>query len=145
MDVSEDLIGEAREHFAGPSHSYVVADAAVYAETADPAGVTKVVCYGSFPYLTDEAATRMLGALDRRFPVLQRVLLGNLPDPAHAGAFYLPNAVPDLREPQSPVGVWRGPDDLADLAGSGWQVWIHRMQLEFFGAQYRYDALLLRL
>jgi SAM-dependent methyltransferase len=145
VDVSEYLIGVAREHFAGPSHSYVVADAADHAEAADPTGVTKVLCYGSFSYFTDGAATRMLRALDRRFPALQRVLLGNLPDPARAGAFYPPNAVPDLRQPRSPIGAWRGPDELANLAGPGWQVWMHEMQPEFFAAHYRYDALLVRL
>ena len=81
VDISPYLIGVAQEHFAGPSHGYVVADAADHAEAADPAGITKALCYGSFSYFTDDAAARMLRALDRRFPALRRVLLGNLAGP----------------------------------------------------------------
>lgn len=144
VDISDYLIGVAREHFAGPAHRYVVMDAAAYAETAPPDGITKALCYGSLPYLTDHAAARMLRALHVRFPALQRILLGNLPDPARAGAFYPPGAVPELREPRSSIGAWRSPVEVAALAGPGWQVACHTMPPGFFATHYRYDAVLVR-
>ena len=52
--------------------------------------------------------------------------------------------MPDLREPRSPIGVWRSPAEMADLAGPGWRVSVHRMPPEFFAAHYRFDALLVR-
>ena len=144
VDISGYLIGVAREHFAGPAHEYVAMDAAAYAETAVPDGVTKALCYGSFSYLADGTAARMLRALHRRFPALTHILLGNLPDPARAGAFYPAGATADLREPRSSIGAWRSAAGVAALAGPGWRVACHTMPPGFFAAHYRYDAVLVR-
>jgi len=144
VDISDYLVGVAREHFAGPAHGYVVMDAAAYAETAAPDGITKALCYGSLSYLADDAAARMLRALHGRFPALRRILLGNLPDPARAGLFYPAGAAAELREPRSSIGAWRSPVEVAALAGPGWDVWCHTMPPDFFAAHYRYDAVLVR-
>ena len=151
VDTSEYLIGVAQEYFATPSRQYVIADAADWVETADPGRFTKAVCYGSFSYLSDDAAARMLRGLQRRFPRVGRVMLGNLPDPARAGRFYGAGSagrrgsrVPDLRAPESDLGVWRDEAEIAALAGPGWQVTTRPMPPEFFAAHYRYDAILVR-
>ena len=152
VDISGYLIGVAREYFAGPAHEYVAMDAAAYAETAVPDGITKALCYGSFSYLADGTAARMLRALHRRFPALNRILLGNLPDPARADAFYPAGAdafypagaTADLREPRSSIGAWRPAAEVAALAGPGWRVACHTMPPGFFAAHYRYDAVLVR-
>lgn len=167
VDVSEYLIGVAQEYFATPSRQYVRADAVDWVEAeADPGRFTKAVCYGSFSYLSDDAAARMLRTLHRRFPRVGHVLLGNLPDPARASRFYgaSPDATgragkgvgrapdlrtpdlrtPDLRTPESDLGIWRDEAEITALAGQGWQVTTRPMPPEFFAAHYRYDALLVR-
>ena len=163
VDVSEYLIGVAQEYFATPSRQYVMADVADWVETAaDPGRFTKAVCYGSFSYLPDDTAARMLRGLQRRFPRIGCVLLGNLPDPARAGRFYRTGSdagrrtgrtpdmatpdlgTPNLRAPESDLGVWRDEAEITALAGPGWQVATRPMPPEFFAAHYRYDALLVR-
>ncbi len=154
VDVSEYLIDIAQEYFATPSRQYVMADVADWVDTAaDPTRFTKAVCYGSFSYLPDDTAARMLRGLQRRFPRIGCVLLGNLPDPARAGRFYgagrrtnrMANlTVPNLRAPESDLGVWRDEAEITALAGPGWQVATRPMPPEFFAAHYRYDAILVR-
>ena len=151
VDASEYLIGTAQEYFATPSRQYVIADAADWVEAANPGRFTKAVCYGSFSYLPDDAAARMLRGLQRRFPQVGCVMLGNLPDPARAGRFYgaggegrRGSRVPDLRAPESDLGVWRDEAEITALAGPGWQVTTRPMPPEFFAAHYRYDAILVR-
>ncbi len=162
VDVSEYLIGVAQEYFATPSRQYVRADAADWVEAeANPGRFTKAVCYGSFSYLSDDAAARMLRTLQRRFPRVGRVLLGNLPDPARASGFYGVSGdatgragkrvgrapglrTPNLRTPESDLGIWRDEAEITALAGPGWQVTTRPVPPEFFDAQYRYGALLVR-
>lgn len=145
IDISEYLIGVAQERFATGCHAFMAADAAAFAEHAPGAGrFTKALCYGSFSYLDNDAAARLLRALHRRFCNVDRILLGNLPDPARAAAFYPAGTTPDLREPRSDIGVWRTLTEIAHLAGPGWRVTRSTMPATFFAAHYRYDALLVR-
>jgi len=144
VDISGYLIDIARERFASARHGFLQQDAADYAETAsDPARFTTALCYGSLPYLDDGAARRLFRALHNRFPAVQRVMLGNLPDPSRTESFYT-GPRPDLQQPRSDIGVWRSPARLANLAGAGWRLETSIMPPAFFAAHYRYDALLLR-
>lgn len=144
VDVSGFLIEVARERFAGEAHDFFAHDAAAFVETTADAGeFTKALCYGGLSYMDDATVRRMLCALHARFPALERVLLGNLPDPARAGLFYA-GALPDLRVARSDIGVWRGADELAALAGPGWRLSVSVMPPAFYAAHYRFDALLVR-
>jgi hypothetical protein len=71
-------------------------------------------------------------------------MLGNLPDPARAAAFW-PGELPALREKRSDIGLWRSPNELAELAGPGWRLRTSNMPAAFFGAHYRFDAVLVRV
>lgn len=145
VDVSDYLVGVAEERFAAPSHRFIVGDAAVFCQSAtDATRFTKALCYGSLSYFGDDAVARMLRSLDARFPALERVLLGNLPDPARVGRFRAPGLVLPLREARSDLGVWRSSAEIAGLAGPGWTVAASVMPPEFLGAHYRFDALLVR-
>ena len=145
VDVSSYLIGVARERFASEAHDFFEHDAAAFVESsADAGGFTKALCYGSLPYMDDATVRRMLLALHARCPAVDRVFLGNLPDPARAGLFY-GGAVPDLRAPRSDIGVWRSAEELAALAGPGWTLSVSVMAPEFYAAHYRFDALLVRV
>ena len=145
IDVSPYLIEVARERFATSAHRFEVDDIADYAEhEPDPDRFTKALCYGSLSYVPDGAVARLLQGLRSRFPNVSRVMLGNLPDPARAGAFRS-EPLPELREPRSDIGVWRGPQELARLAGPGWHLSTSNMPAGFFAAHYRFDAVLLRV
>lgn len=146
IDVSGYLIGIAQDRFAQPAHRFQVDDAACYPETEPvPDRFTKALCYGSLAYFDDDTVSRMLRALFLRFTNVTRCLLGNLPDPARAEAFYNGGSPPDLRQPRSPIGVWRSAVELGTLAGPGWQLSTTRMPGSFFAAHYRFDALLVRI
>ncbi len=144
VDLSPYLIEVAQELFASSQHGFLVGEACEFAEMhAAPERFTKALCYGSLSYLSDAAVARLLRALHLRFPALRRVMLGNLPDPERAPAFY-GATVPGLREPRSDLGVWRSAEELARLAGPGWTVSTQIMPSGFFAAHYRFDALLVR-
>lgn len=143
VDISPYLVSVAQERFARPDHDFAVSDVAAYAAAEPhPGRFTKALCYGSLSYFSDEAVADLLRSLRGRFTGLTRLVVGNLPDPAHATAFYGRGNVPDLREPRSDIGVWRSPADLAHLAGPGWRVSTSTMPEAFYAASYRFDALL---
>jgi cyclopropane fatty-acyl-phospholipid synthase-like methyltransferase len=145
VDISEYLVGIASERFQTEDHQFVHADAADWAESAPgPERYDKVLCYGSFAYFSDEAAARLFAALGARFSRVSRVMLGNLPDPARAQAFYGARPIPSLDEPRSDIGVWRDVPRLRALAGPGWEVEASLMPENFFARHYRFDAVLRR-
>lgn len=145
VDMSEYLVGVAQERFSGPLHEFVVGDAATFCEQApSPARFTKALCYGSLSYFTDADVRRLLHGLASRFPGLERVLLGNLPDLARVGLFRRPGALLPLREVQSDLGMWRTAGEIEGLALPEWRVTVSTMPPEFHAAHYRFDALLVR-
>ncbi len=144
VDISGYLVDVACERFASGVHDFHHQDAADFVRSERrPARFTKALCYGSLSYFDDAAVRRMLHGLHARFPSLDRIFLGNLPDPSRAELFYH-GAIPDLRQPRSDIGAWRSPAHLANLAGPGWDVRTSVMEPRFFASHYRYDALLTR-
>lgn len=146
VDVSDYLVGVAQERFSRENHRFVVGDAVGYCRSEGaPGRFTKALCYGSLGYLGDEEVAALLRTIHRRFPRVSKVLLGNLPDPARVDAFRPAGTVLPLRESRSDLGVWRSLDEVAELAGPGWQVTGSVMPAGFYGAHYRFDAGLERL
>ena len=145
VDVSEYLIAIAQESFGTARHEFLARDAATFVEQARaPERFTKALCYGSLGYLDDDQVARMLRALHARFRSVSRVMLGNLADPGRLASFYGPGPWPPLDEPRSDIGVWRDLDRITTLAGPGWRIRASIMPATFFGAHYRFDAVLER-
>ncbi len=148
VDLSPYLISVAQRAFSRPGYGFLQADAARFtSELAETQRFTKALCYGSFAYLSDADAMVMLRALAQRFPHLDRVFLGNLPDGERVAAFYrsgLPSAA-EMADPRSTIGVWRSPAELRRMAEeSGWVAEVTTMPGDFFSAHYRFDVLLTR-
>lgn len=149
IDHSEYLIEVAERNFArSPDYVFLVADAAGFVTCdGEPDRFTKVLCYGSFSFLSDTDARTVLERLDRRFSRVERIYLGNLPDRERAALFYsnrFDYAV-ELDDHRAQIGVWRSPGQLERLARScGWTARIHRMPDSFYAHHYRYDAILER-
>lgn len=148
VDYSEFLIGVARQRFrTGRGDDYVLSDALDYVRSAQPQPFTKALCYGAFPYFAHAAAVEMLAGLRERFPRIERVYLGQIPDRDRAAAFFEGRACDEaeLDDPGSLLGLWYSRDALGELGEeAGWHVECRTMDPAFFAAHYRFDAILTR-
>lgn len=149
VDFVDYLIGVANTHFAHtPDRHYLAADVEQFTASAgDTERFTKVLCYGSFQYLPAESAQRVLSSLHTRFPNVERVFLGNLPDKSRMSAFYRDSVYePGIEnDNESLLGIWRTPQECTRLAEScGWKARIAVMPSGFFASHYRFDAILER-
>jgi len=149
VDFSPPLIEVAKRDFERPGErNYRLQDATEFAETTvEVEGFTKALCYGSFPYLSARDAERLLTLVCERFPSIERLMVGNLPDRAKAVAFLGPHYRPGVEDdPDAPLGIWRTEDQFISMARqAGWACVLSRPQPPFYGAGYRYDAVLTRL
>ena len=148
VDLSEHLIAVAKANFeALPHYQFMQQGAAEYVNSeSQPERFSKVLCYGSFPYLPAADATEVLRTLFEKFSNVQTVFIGNLPDKDLAAEFYKkPLDSEELADCCSQIGIWRTRNEFAQLANdAGWQVKFSTMPTEFYAAYYRYDALLSR-
>jgi len=147
VDFSEYLISIANRYFANPpNQTYLLQDVVEFCENPiTPHRFTKMVCYGSFAYLEQDSANKLLFLLKKNFPNLKRVFIGNCPDKElltdfYHGRLYTPGVEND---PDSPIGVWRTQKEFQELAIScGWKSYIHKMPSSYYAAHYRYDVVL---
>jgi SAM-dependent methyltransferase len=148
VDYSDYLIEVARRNFASkPGEEFRVEDVVSFAKTfSHPERFTKAVCYGSFQYLPKEDAAELLCLLHARFAGLRTVFVGNVPDRQRAADFLgdgLGNT--DLDSYETPIGIWRSREEFLQLgATGGWRASFRQMPQEYYGAPYRYDAVLTR-
>lgn len=150
VDISEYLIEVANRYFAEPPRiTFAAEGAAQYLATVvDPQRFTKVLCYGSFAYFSEGDAHSTLHALSERFPNVQSIFIGNLPDRDRASAFFAARTPEpgELDDPRAQIGIWRTRDAFAAMAAAaGWATQFSTMPNEFFSVHYRYDALLRRI
>jgi SAM-dependent methyltransferase len=151
VDFTPVLIDIAKANFERtPDRLYQLADVQEFVDTTDATErISKVMCYGSFSTLLASKAVGILKALRRRFPNVQRVFIGNLPDPCRARLFFerevgseLPS-LQELKRHDTPVGTWRTEDEVTQLAEQcGWRAEFSQMPAAFYAAYYRYDAIL---
>lgn len=147
VDFSDCLIEIANKHFKHrESESFRCRDILEYVNSEEaPLQFSKALCYGSFQYLTPPAALATLDNLRSRFTNTERFLIGNLPDKDRLDRFYADKPyVPGIEDKaDSPIGLWRSVGEFQELAArTGWRCSISRMPVQFYGAAYRYDALL---
>jgi cyclopropane fatty-acyl-phospholipid synthase-like methyltransferase len=148
IDLSPHLISVARTNFEKlPLFAFLETGAGDYvmAETK-PEQFTKVLCYGSFQYFSENEALQVLRTLHEKFTGVRRCFIGNLPDRARAADFYQRTPTGnELSDHQTAIGTWRTREEFEHLAQqAGWKVSFSTMPLEFYASYYRYDALLLR-
>ncbi len=149
VDFSEYLISVANTNFAvPPDQTYILQDVVEFCKNpVTPHKFSKMVCYGSFPFIEHERAESLLGLLKSNFPNLERVFIGNCPDKELMAEFYGDRHFEPGTEndPDSPIGIWRTQEEFASLANRfGWQVAIHKMPSQYYAAHYRYDVILSR-
>jgi SAM-dependent methyltransferase len=147
VDFTPYLIEVAKTNFeSSPDRLYLLADALEFVETTDDTKrFTKAFCYGAFQCLPESKAIGVLAALRRRFPNLQRMFIGNLPDFDRVGNFFerdIPSRE-ELKRYDMPFGIWRTEQEVAKLAaGCGWRTEFSRMPSAFHTAHYKFDATL---
>lgn len=147
VDFAPYLIEVAKKNFERlPDRIYVLADALGFVETTeDTKRFTKVLCYGAFQCLPESKAIGVLAALRRRFPNVERMFIGNLPDLNRVALFFEQNipSPEELKRHDTRLGIWRTEQEIAKLAvGSGWRAEVSRMPSAFYAAHYRFDATL---
>jgi SAM-dependent methyltransferase len=145
-DVSEYLIDVASRNFAhAPDFTFVQRDTLDHLrEEACPGKFTKMLCYGSVQYFSDEQLADVLHLARRRFPALRRFLIGNCPNRDRAADFFQRTyAEADLDDIGTALGRWRTSASLRAIAeDAGWDIAFSLMPPSFSGAAYRFDALL---
>lgn len=148
VDFSEFLVEVARKHFIkSPAETFQVGDVVSFArEHPRPERFTKAVCYGSFQYLPQSDAVELLSLLRARFTGLRTIFIGNVPDKQRAPDFFGDKlASAELGSPETPIGMWRTSEEFEKLAfETGWKASFRKMPLSYYGAHYRYDAVLVR-
>lgn len=150
VDASEYLIQVAKDNFERlPNFEFRFGDVADFVmEEAEPQRFTTALCYGSYHYFDRETAAHMLQGLCRRFPGVDRVLIGNVPDKERADLFFGTEAdySDKLSDPTSQIGVWWSEEELRKFAAeAGWHADFRRMPEHVFNANYRFDAVLTRI
>jgi SAM-dependent methyltransferase len=147
VDFSEHLISVANNNFsAPPSKDYILQDVVEFCENPiTPHKFSKLVCYGSFSYIEQDKAVKLLHLLKSNFPNLRRIFIGNCPDKVLLPDFFAKReAVPGIENnPDSPIGVWRTQAEFISLAKRcGWEAAIHKMPVQYYSSHYRYDVVL---
>lgn len=150
VDYSDFLIDVGNKNFVRrETEKFQVGDVVEYAQReSNPEQFTKVMCYGAFQILFDDAARKLLRMLAERFTSVSKVFLGNLPDKSRIHDFYNATSyVPGIEnDASSPIGIWRTEQEFVDMArAEGWHAEFRRMPSKFYAAHYRYDAILSRL
>lgn len=147
VDFSEYLITISNKYFADPpSQTFILQDAIAFCENpVSPHQFTKLVCYGSFSYIEQDRAEKLLCMLRKNFPNLQRIFIGNIPDKDFLPEFYGDRLyIPGIEnDPDSPIGIWRTRIEFTSLAKKcGWQPSFHKMPAKYYAAHYRYDVIM---
>ncbi len=149
VDSSPHLIEIAQSNFSRPpARRYVVGEVSEFAASATDCSIfTKAVCYGSFKYLNNDTALRLLQHLQARFARIDLIFIGNNADKALAKDFFYEGAYrPGVENAHdSFLGMWRSEDEFSALAAQcGWKAHFHRMPPAFYAARFCYDVVLTR-
>lgn len=149
VDFSSYLIDVAKKNFEKrPNFSFIEYDAATYVkEEKNPKQFTKVLCYGAFPYLTENDAETVISSIYERFVNVKKVFLGNLPDLDRIDNFYYKDIKyqSDIKDNTSSIGIWRSKIEIIEMVRKfGWNPEIKFMPKEYYAANYRYDVILTR-
>lgn len=148
VDHSDYLVSVANERFSDVQRSFECMEVDAYmTAAAEPQRFTKVLCFGTLGYFSEASVILMLSQLWLRFTSVQRVYLGNLPDPDRAHAFYGNTnfTSADLLQHQSQIGCWRSPAQIQALAAAaGWASEYQAPAADFYQSHYRYNMILKR-
>lgn len=147
IDISGYLIGIAKNNFEKPPEFEFVHDSGLnftkHAKHSEK--YSKMLCYGSVQYFSDEELGEILQNLKTQFTKLNQVFIGNIPDRELANEFYkthTPTAA-ELDDTQTAIGRWRTRGQVSAIAEqAGWQVKFTKMPDEFYASTYRFDATL---
>lgn len=150
VDFSEYLISVAKSNFAsGKLRQYVLSDVVDFClAPSNSQRFTKALCYGSFSYLEDHQAKKILQALYENFPNIERIFIGNLPDRNLIKQFFGDNKMEAGIEHKadSAIGIWRTKEEFLSIVRNDcWKVEFSTMPESYYASHYRYDVTLIRI
>lgn len=147
VDFSPYLLEVANEYFAAPNDVLFlesdIRNVDAYSQNLE--GVCKILIYGCIAYLSRNETETLLRDLRDRFPLLEKIFIGNIPLREKATEFFSKRGVEniDLDDQNSPIGVWWDVDSFCQLGVRlGYRATHDRMPQEFYGRGYRFDVLL---
>ena len=144
-DVSEYLIEVAKTNFEKlPNIRFEQNDALDCLRTLqDPEKYNKILCYAAFQYFPDQMIIALFETVRHKFPNMERMFIGNLPDLQRAH-LYFNKDMPEhtvLKSNETPIGIWRTQDEFRTLClAAGWDASFRRMPQTFYAADFRYDV-----
>jgi cyclopropane fatty-acyl-phospholipid synthase-like methyltransferase len=149
VDLSAFLISVAQEYFQNmPRYKFSQSDIVDFLRNdSECLEFNKVICYGSFSYLSEEAAKETLSLLYTKYPNVSRVYIGNLPDYDKRHLFFTRSAPREelLQVHTTTIGIWRSEEEFCALSSEcGWKPTIRHIDESFYSSKYRYDVLLKR-
>jgi len=148
VDFSEYLVQIAEKNFANEKQKYLLADVVEFCQNpTDATEYTKVLCYGSFAYLTTEQARTTLLGINQNLLNVNQIFIGNCPDKDLAEDFYKDELVSKdlLNDYDSAIGIWRSKAEFERLADdTGWDISFRKMPEQYIPSYYRYDVQLFR-
>lgn len=145
VDMSPVLIEIARKNFERFStHKFLLQSAQEYCrEEPHPEQFTKLLCFGSFAYFSEQEAHAVLSLLRRRFTNLKHLFISPIPDEDKAETFFKGREQLPTNDHTSAIGRWYTRGDFAKLAEScDWKITIMDMPPAFYQAHYRFSAIL---
>ena len=144
-DISPTLIEIARKNFVRPpTHTFLLQSAQEYClEEPYPEQFTKLLCFGSFAYLSEAEAFEVLSLLNKRFTCLKRLFISSIPDKDKADAFFSGREALPTNDHTSAIGCWYTHGEFTKLAKAcGWNIAISKMPPTFYQTHYRFNAIL---
>jgi SAM-dependent methyltransferase len=149
VDISPYLIDVAENAFSRrPNYRFCVDDIVSYLmRKRGTVTFTKALIYAGFQYLSQDDASTILRALERRYPKISKVFIGNIPDKRHARRFFgkLVPSEAELSDHEARIGVWYFPEEIEALARStGWHASCSYMPADFYLSSHRFDVTLER-
>lgn len=149
-DISEYLIYIAKKYFEQENkYEFHQASALEFVnQYPAPEKFTKFLCYAVFQYFSVTDATALLSGIRKKFPNVEILFIGNIPDRTRCSGFFKqqPPSEEELDRVDTAIGRWWDPEAFSRIAGEcGWKAEISLMPAEFPGHAYRFDAKLSRL
>ena len=151
IDNSKYLVSVAKEFFEDEPRlffQHTEIEQFMYLQEADKAlKFTKAICYGAFSYLSSKNINDMFKYISMKFANISKLYIGNIPDRTRMNNFFVNSKPSDLNldSHETSIGKWWNQLDLAVLADQhDWDIHFYQMPNQFYGSNYRFDALLCR-
>ena len=146
FDFSDYLLGIAKENFflKGKTNFKLFDMRNDKINNCGLETVNKVLIYGTISYLSKSDVKSLISNLMSELKNIERIFIGNVPNINFSSEFFARRGLKptQINDPNSPIGVWWDPDELAEIfMSSNLDVEIKNMPESFYGHKIRFDII----